>query len=289
MTRSIKLSGLALVLSMAAPARAQQVVNVWPGTPPGTAHWTHRERIIEGTPLGAVVFDVSTPTLTAFLPDPAKATGTGVIIASGGAFVAQAIELEGYSVARALQERGIAAFVLKYRTIEKNFDGIPAGMNMDSVGQYGIADGIQALRVVRGRAAEWGVRPERVGMVGFSAGAMVTSAALLQADSAARPSFAGMIYGAPFGDMPAIPAALPPMFMAWAQDDAVALAPIQRFHDALRAAGHRPEVHVFSGGGHGFGTKRQGTSSDHWMDSFVWWMQSRGFAARTADAAVAGS
>ncbi|WP_205761488.1 alpha/beta hydrolase [Longimicrobium terrae] len=290
MMRSIKLcvpAAFALVLSMAAPAPAQQVVNVWPGTPPGTAHWTHRERVIEDTPLGTVVFDVSTPTLTAFVPDPARATGTGVIIASGGAFVAQAIELEGYSVARALQERGIAAFVLKYRTIEKNFEGIPPGMNMDSVGQYGIADGIQALRVVRARAAEWGVRPERVGMVGFSAGAMVTSAALLQADSAARPSFAVMIYGAPFGDMPAIPARLPPMFMAWTQDDAVALAPIQRFHDALRTAGHRPEVHVFSGGGHGFGRKRQGTSSDHWMDAFVWWMQARGFATRASNASVA--
>lgn len=279
-------AGMALVLLTASPAGAQQVVNLWPGAPPGTEHWTHTERVIDNTPLGTVIFDVSTPTVTAFLPEPEKATGTGVIIASGGAFVAQAIELEGYTVARALQERGIAAFVLKYRTIEKNFEGIPAGMNMDSVGQYGIADGIQALRVVRRHAAEWGVRPERVGMVGFSAGAMVTSAALLQADSAARPGFAAMIYGAPFGDMPAIPARLPPMFMAWAQDDAVALAPILRFHDALRAAGHRPEVHVFSAGGHGFGMKRQGTSSDHWLDEFVWWMQSRGFATR-ADAAPA--
>ncbi|HEX8395706.1 MAG TPA: alpha/beta hydrolase [Longimicrobium sp.] len=276
MRKIILAAAAVLHLSAIGEAAAQQVVNLWPGAPPGTEHWTHRERVIEGTPVGTVVFDVSTPTLTILLPEPGKATGAAVIIASGGAFVAQAISLEGFSVAERLRERGIAAFVLKYRTIEKNFEGVPP-MNMDSVGQYGIADGIQALRVVRSRAAEWGVRPDRVGMIGFSAGAMVTSAALLQADSAARPSFAAMMYGAPFGVMPAIPSRLPPMFMAWAQDDAVALAPILRFHDALRAAGHRPEVHIFSGGGHGFGMKRQGTSSDYWPDAFFHWLEAGGF------------
>jgi predicted esterase len=112
--------------------------------------------------------------------------------------------------------------------------------------------------------------------MGFSAGAMVTSAALLQKDAAARPNFAAMIYGAPFGKMPDIPEKLPPMFLAWAQDDEVALKPIVKFHDALKAAKQKPEVHIFSSGGHGFGMKKQGTSSDHWFDGFYYWLEAQG-------------
>jgi acetyl esterase/lipase len=91
-----------------------------------------------------------------------------------------------------------------------------------------------------------------------------------------------MIYGAPFGVMPAIPRNLPPLFLAWAQDDPVALQPITRFYDALRAAEQRPEVHIFSTGGHGFGMKRQGTGSDHWIDAFHNWLESQGLTRRAA-------
>ncbi|HEV2641814.1 MAG TPA: hypothetical protein VGT98_03870, partial [Candidatus Elarobacter sp.] len=119
--------------------------------------------------------------------------------------------------------------------------------------------------------------PNRVGFLGFSAGAMVASGALLQADAAARPNFAALLYGGPFGAMPAIPAKLPPIFLAWAQDDAVALVPIVRFHDALIAAHDKPEVHVFSAGGHGFGMRKQGTTSDHWIDELYYWLDAQGF------------
>lgn len=267
---------LAFTFLMACSARSQ-VVNVWPGAAPGSENWTQKERTIENTPIGTVVLNVVTPTLTAYLPERSKATGTGVIIAPGGAFVAVALDLEGNSVARWLQERGIAAFVLKYRVIEKREEGIPKNIDMDEAGKYGIADGIQALKVVRQHAAEWGVAPDRVGLLGFSAGAMVTSGALLQTDAAARPNFAAMIYGGPFGRMPPIPSKLPPMFMAWAQDDPVALGPVVKFYDALTSAGHKPEAHVFSAGGHGFGLKKQGTTSDHWIDAFYYWLEAQGF------------
>ncbi|HZT57798.1 MAG TPA: alpha/beta hydrolase [Pyrinomonadaceae bacterium] len=269
---------LAFTFLTACAARAQQVVNIWPGVAPGSESWTQKERTIENTPLGTVVFNVVTPTLTAYLPERSKATGTGVIIAPGGAFVALAMDLEGKSVAQWLQQRGIAAFVLKYRIIEKRGEGIPADLDMDEAGKYGIADGIQALKVVRKHAAEWNVAPDRVGFIGFSAGAMVASGTLLQEDASARPNFAAMIYGGPFGKMPAIPSKLPPMFLAWAQDDPVALAPVVRFYDALKAAGHKPEAHVFSSGGHGFGLKKQGTTSDHWIEEFYFWLEAQGFA-----------
>jgi acetyl esterase/lipase len=264
----------ALMVLSAGVARGQ-TVKLWPGVAPGSEQWTQKERTIENTPVGTVVFNVVTPTLTAYLPEPAKATGTGVIIAPGGAFVALAISLESIEVARWLQQRGIAAFVLKYRIVEKRGDGIPA-MDMDTAGRYGIADGIQALKVVRAHASEWRVAPNRIGFIGFSAGAMVASGALLQQTVAMRPSFAAMIYGGPFGVMPPIPSTLPPVFLAWAQDDDVALQPVVRFHDALLRAGIKPETHVFSAGGHGFGMKRQGTTSDHWIDELYFWLEAQG-------------
>jgi acetyl esterase/lipase len=256
-----------------------QVVNVWPGVAPGSEHWTQKERTIENTPVGTVVMNVVTPTLTAYLPDRAKATGTGVIIAPGGAFVALTVSLEGADLAHWLQQRGIAAFLLKYRLVEKRGNGIP-DMNMDTAGRYGMADGIRAVSVVRQHAKEWGVSPNRVGFIGFSAGAMVASGTLLQRDAAARPNFVALIYGGPFGVMPSIPSGLPPTFMAWAQDDPVALMPVVRFADALVAGGNKPERHIFSAGGHGFGMKKQGTTSDHWIDEFYYWLDAQGLTRR---------
>ena len=270
-------AGAIVLTGLMACSADSQVVNIWPGVAPGSENWTQKERTADNTPIGTVVFNVVTPTLTAYLPDRSKATGTGIIVAPGGAFVALAIDLEGNNVARWLQERGIAAFVLKYRIMEKRQEGIPSGMNLDEAGKYGIADGIQALKVVRQHAAEWGLAPDRIGFMGFSAGAMVTSGALLQKEVVARPNFAAMIYGGPFGEMPPIPANLPPMFLAWAQDDPLVLEPIVKFYSALKSAGHKPEVHIFSAGGHGFGMRKQNTSSDHWIETFYYWLVAQGF------------
>jgi acetyl esterase/lipase len=276
---------IAAAVLAAAPAGAQ-TVRLWPGAAPGSEHWTQQERTYENTPVGTVIQNVVTPTITAYLPPPEKATGTGVVVVPGGYFIALAVSAEGEDLARWLQARGIAVFLLKYRTLERRETdhGIPQ-MDMDTAARFAIADGMQAMRVVRQHAAEWGVQPDRVGFLGFSAGGMVASAVALQRDSAARPAFAGMIYGAPFGVTPAIPAHLPPLFMAWAQDDRVAGAPVERFYAALHAAGIRPEAHIYQTGGHGFGTKHQGTSSDHWLEAFYGWLEAEGF---TRAAGVAG-
>ena len=268
-------SAIALTILVSYSADAQ-TLNLWPGVAPGSEHWTQKELIIENTPVGTVILNVVTPTLTLYLPEKSKATGTGIIVAPGGACVALAIEQEAYSVARWLQERGIVAFVLKYRIPEKKGEGIPKDLNMDEACKYGIADGIQAVKVVRQHAAEWGISPERVGFLGFSAGAMVTSGVLLQQDAAARPNFAALIYGGPFGVMPAIPTKLPPIFMAWAQDDETALEPVNKFYEALKAAAIKPEVHIYSAGHHGFGMKHQGTTSDHWIEEFYYWLEAQG-------------
>jgi acetyl esterase/lipase len=270
------------MLLLSAASASAQTFELWPGPAPGSEKWTQSETTVTDTPLGTVVFNVVTPTLTAYLPEKADASGTAVIIAPGGAFVALAMDLEGRNVATWLQKRGIAAFVLKYRVVEKRGEGIPTGMDMDEVSRFGIADGIRAIEVVRERAVEFGVAPDRVGFLGFSAGAMVASGTALNRNVEARPNFVALLYGAPFGKPPAIPKQLPPLFLAWAQNDDVALEPIVRFHKALEAAGHRPEVHIFSAGGHGFGMKKQGTSSDYWIDTLYYWLEGQRLTTQKA-------
>jgi len=277
-SRSSLLRAVLLVLLLAAcRVEAQSIANLWPGAAPGSEHWSQKEIVVHGTPVGTVVINVVKPTLSIYLPDPAIATGAGVIIAPGGYCVALAIDREGTEVARWLQQRGIAAFVLKYRTLEKREQGIPRNLDMDKACSYGIADAVQAIRLVRGHAKAWHVAPDRVGVIGFSAGGMVASGALLQADPAARPDFAALIYGAPAGVTPAIPPRLPPVFMAWAQDDDVARTSVVKFYDELLAAGQRPEANIYSAGGHGFGMHAQGTSSDHWIEAFRIWLDAEGF------------
>lgn len=256
-----------------------QTVNIWPGVAPGSEHWTQKEISVDAG-YGTVFINVVTPTLTLHLPEKSKATGTGIILAPGGSCVAVAVDHEGTKIAEWLKERGIAAFVLKYRVPEKKGEGIPADLNMDEACKYGIADGIQALKVVRQHAAEWGVAEDRIGFMGFSAGGMVTTGVLLQSDVALRPAFAAPIYGGPFGVMPKIPAKLPPMFLAWAQDDDLARETMERFYEALKAAGNHPEVHIYSAGGHGFGMKKQGTTSDHWIEEFWFWLEAQGLARK---------
>jgi acetyl esterase/lipase len=267
---------------LAASCGFAQTINLWPGVAPGSEKWTYKESSINVPGTGTVVFGVTTPTLTAYLPDKSNATGTAVIIAPGGAFVALAMDIEGKQVAEWLNERGIAAFVLKYRIMEKKGEGLPKDMNWDEAAKYGIADGVQAIKLVRQHAAEWGVSPDRVVFVGFSAGAMVTSGVLLQEDGALRPNYAAPIYGAPFGVMPKIPKTLPPVFMAWAQDDPLVLSYVTKFYSALMEAGHKPEAHIYMAGGHGFGMRTPGATSDHWIDEFYWWLQAQGLTKPVA-------
>jgi dienelactone hydrolase len=139
-----------------------------------------------------MVRNVVVPTLTVYRPEAANATGTGVIIAPGGAFRFLSIDSEGHEVARWLVKRGIAAFVLKYRVIETpendaemwtELRQLLGGSlrNFDEDARLGIADGLQAMKLVRERAHEWGLSSECIGFMGFSAGAMITSHVALRA------------------------------------------------------------------------------------------------------------
>jgi acetyl esterase/lipase len=266
----------------------QTVIKLWPGVAPGSENWRQPETALGSGALERLV-NVTTPALTAFLPDRSAATGTAVIIAPGGGFIFLGMNSEGYDVAKWLVARGITAFVLKYRTVqleghneaELNQAGAArfAAQLRDHAliaadGKYAIADGIQAVKMVRAHAGQWAVSPNRIVFMGFSAGGMITELAAIRPD--ARPNYAAPIYGATFPDVPPIPQGLPPFFMAMAQDDNLAGPYVVHFYDALKAAGYKPEFHIYNAGGHGWGMRKQGTTSDHWIDEFYFWLEAQG-------------
>jgi len=272
----------------ATSAVTPKVINIWPGVAPGSEQWKQKETTLVSGPMQTIV-NVTKPTLTAYLPDPAKATGTAVIIAPGGGFIF--LGTDTHEIAEWLAARGIAGFVLKYRTAPLEGEseaqlGQSGGARFGAQlrdhaliaedGKYGIADGIQSIKVVRAHAAEWGISPDRIVFMGFSAGGMITEYTAVQPDVSARPNYAAPIYGAPFPDVPPIPKGVPPFFMEMAQDDTLAGPQIVAFYDALKAAGYKPEFHIYNHGGHGWSMRKQGTTSDHWIDEFYWWLEAQG-------------
>src|SRR5580692_10304983 len=219
------------------PLASRQVVLVWPGKPPGTQNTGLKESMmpVPNTNLH-LVRNVTEPTLTVFVPKSGNPSKTAVIIAPGGGFRVLAIDQEGYPVAEWFSQHGIAAFVLKYRLAEtpasdeaviSSKPGAPLpdlarSPLPEGAEQHGIADGIQAIKVVRENAAKWGISPHRIVLVGFSVGGVVTSGAMLAEDPLDRPNYAAPIYGAPFGAIPKIPTDAPPAFLAVAEDDPIA-------------------------------------------------------------------
>ncbi|HEX5417109.1 MAG TPA: alpha/beta hydrolase [Chloroflexota bacterium] len=239
------------------------------------------------------VRNISRPTLSVYLPDPTKATGTGVVVAPGGAFHFLAIEHEGTMVAEWLVERGVAAFILKYRviptpgTLEDIQQQMQArfanrGERSPEVAQYadlGVADGQQAVRLVRENAERWGVDRDRVGMIGFSAGGYVTLGTILEGDAACRPNFATPIYPAFWKDI-VVPPDAPPLFLTMASDDAMAVRSSLPVVSAWRDAGRPVELHLFADGGHGFGMNKKNLPVDHWIELYGTWLGSLGLLAR---------
>lgn len=233
-----------------------------------------------------LVRNVSEPTLTVFLPEASVAIGTGVVICPGGGFHLLMIDKEGTEVARWLTARGVAAFLLKYRLV-------PTSDNDDAFSQQAsnlrhrreqipearslaIADGLQAVRVVRRRIGEWGLQADRIGILGFSAGGAVAAGAATRYDAESRPSFAAPIY-APWESEP-VPADVLPLFLAAADDDEVVDACSSvSLYSAWKDMGRPAELHIYSKGGHGFGLVEQGLPSDHWIDQFWAWLHVHGF------------
>lgn len=247
-----------------------------------------------------VVRNVSRATLTPFLPDPAKATGAAMVVAPGGGTFVLAMDLQGYQIARWLNERGIAAFVLKYRLLPTTNDLGAFLTLMETRNQkysemvspaQGAAEEIathedarEAVRHVRARAAQWKLSQDRIGFIGFSAGGYTAVGLALKADRPSRPDLVALIYGAMPG-VTSVPASAPPLFIAATSDDPLyslgsGVDTYLNTYAAWQRAGVPAELHMFASGGHGFGIVPQGKSSDTWLDLFDKWLRQHGFTTR---------
>ena len=196
-----------------------------------------------------------------------------------------------HDVAEWLAARGIAAFVLKYRTAQiegeneaqlNQSGGARFGAQIRNHaliaedGKYGIADGIQAIKVVREHAAEWGVSPDRIVFMGFSAGGIDHGvyvraagrerAAELRCSNLRRAISSCLRYQK----------GCRPSSWRWRRTTISPAPKLSLFYDALKAAGYKPEFHIYEHGGHGWSMRKQGTTSDHWIDEFYWWLEAHG-------------
>lgn len=240
--------------------------------------------------------NISTATLTPFLPEPEKANGAAVIVAPGGGFRWLSMGNEGWEVAEALANEGIAAFVLKYRlhptpeslddfreSMKRTFDAAADTSSQDEEPprrprrnlSNQLEDAEAAYDLIVGQAEEWGVDTDRLGMIGFSAGAGLTMHSTLNSQTMEL-SFIGPIYGGM--DAVEVPKNAPPMFSVIAADDFLfhgEFGVIQSWYEADVPV----EFHLYQNGGHGFGLGNPDRTSNRWFEAFIHWLEVNGFLA----------
>ena len=258
----------------AAALAAEPEVLLWPNGAPGSEGKTGGE--IEVTRDGKADFqrirNIHKPSVTVFLPPREKANGTAMIIAPGGGHTLLAIEHEGYNVARYLNSIGVAGFVLKYRLANE-----PESTYKVEI--HALADAQQAIRTVRARAAEWGVKPDRVGIMGFSAGGHLAALASTSFKPDTRPDFQALIYPGKGAEAARISQDTPPAFLLCAGNDSGPAAAISALYQQFVQMGVPVELHIYNSGGHGFGI-RPGTHASPIMDTWCLrlrdWMADRG-------------
>jgi len=283
-----------MLLSISANVFAQdKVIKLYEGSAPGSESWKYHEQENNRNMWQTrVVYNVADPTLTVMVPEPARANGTALVICPGGGFHALSIDSEGLDVARWLATRGVSCFVLKYRLVECKTDDPPAEM-MSKGGQkfeedvkpiikLALADAQAAVGYVRRHAKEYSINPDRIGILGFSAGGTIAASVAYNYTSETKPNFVAPIYlqyewavkGSPPGDAP-------PIFILAATDDPLGLAPhsVALYTDWTKAK--KPaELHLLSKGGHGFGMKKQNLPSDRWIELFADWLEGQGLMKR---------
>lgn len=283
---------LCFVMLISGIVNAQQKeIRLYTGPAPGSESWTWEEKVNDKNSVRVMtVYNVAHPSLTVFLPDPAVANGTAMIICPGGGFHFLAINHEGNDVAKWLTKKGVTVFILKYRLVhifsDNPFDDMitakdPKAWDDESIPviPLAIADGRQALAYVRNHAADYKINPERIGIMGFSAGGMVAAGTAFNYSAGNRPDFVAPIYA----DIPesiqgqgVLPDA-PPLFLACTQDDEFGFATHAIGMYSKWYASKRPvEMHLFVSGGHGFGVGNQTNTTYKWIDRFCEWLTAQG-------------
>jgi acetyl esterase/lipase len=274
--------------------KAQETIKLYTGKAPGSENWTQKEaQMYSDLFKTEVVYNVTDPSLLVYqVPKGVKNTGTAIVIAPGGGFQSLSINREGKELAEILSQKGITAFVLKYR-LNKTESNDPAREMMDKLKEraafeknslatikLAAQDGKKALKYVRDNASKYGIDTKKVGIIGFSAGSTVAMETVLDNKADQLPNFVANIYGGPREDLLklATPEKKIPMFVCAASDDQLKLAPrsIQMYTKWLEA-GQSVELHMYSKGGHGFGTGKQNLPVDSWEIRFEEWMTLQGF------------
>jgi acetyl esterase/lipase len=242
-----------------------------------------------------VVTNVSIPTMEVFRPK--NPNGTSVIIAPGGGLYALSIKSEGTDVAKWLNEKGITAFVLKYRLVPTDEDGVKEltddaeinpvriGKRVEPVLPFAYADGLSAIKYVRENAVDFKIDTKKIGFMGFSAGGSVTMGVAYNYDKTNRPNFLVPVY--PWTLVMPVqeaPSDAPPMFVICASDDPLDLAAgsIELYSSWLKA-NKTIALQMYSKGGHGFGMKKQGLPSDDWIKRFYEWAIAQGIVDRPTE------
>ncbi|MDB5143928.1 MAG: alpha/beta hydrolase [Mucilaginibacter sp.] len=231
------------------------------------------------------VKNINNPTLTVFLPPKDKATGTAVVICPGGGHRLLVFNAEGIEPAKFLSDLGVAVFVLKYR------------LGRDTNSPYKVEvhareDGCRAMRLVRSRAAEWGIDANKIGMMGFSAGGEVVDMATFAPDSphhdaidnqSAKPDFLIQIYPGPSFIPDEIPANAPPAFLLAADDDVCCSPSVMKLLEGYRKAKVPVEAHIFTKGDHGFnmGNRSRLKSINTWPQRLADWLSDNNYLKST--------
>ncbi|MCM8730515.1 alpha/beta hydrolase [Hephaestia sp. GCM10023244] len=231
---------------------------------------------------------VNNPGITAFLPAPANATGTAIVVVPGGGHQLLVTTTEGDDVGRWLAHRGIAAFVVRYRLFREA--GSPYTL------EDARADVERAVRSVRARAAGDGIDPHRIGIWGFSAGGELARMAAFSPPVpargtpdaidalSARPDFAILEFPGPLHAAEQVSADSPPLLLGAANDDACCSAPTVDLLQAYRKAGASVEIHLYAAGGHAFnlGEDTPLVSLQHWPQTVLDWLSDRGLLGQPA-------
>lgn len=294
MRRSNLSLSLAMFLFAVQTPTTPQEIRLWPGKAPGTEKWTVAETRTASPSGDRTIANVSDPSVTVYLPAPAAANGAAVVVAPGGALRALAWDGEGVKVAQWLNSKGIAALVLKYRTLQSSPGGNrgPAGPRVEleirngnanpepgdaalaEVLRMAVADAQQALRLARRNAAEWHIDPARVGIMGFSAGGGVAVGTALAERSDASPDFLVSVYGPSLQDV-IVPAQAPPLFIAVGSTHFNVTNGCLALFAAWKAAGKPAEIHVYDQVSGGFGMSTRGLPVDTWNERLYEWMVAR--------------
>ena len=260
---------------------APQVVFLWPNGAPGSEGKTAAESVrVAGA--DHVISSVHRPSITLYLPPKESATGAAVVIAPGGGHSELWIDHEGYNVAAFLSGRGVAGIVLKYRLAREK-------ESTYTIEGQSLADMQRAIRMVRSHAAEWNIDPNRVGVMGFSAGGELAALAATRYDAgtegavdppdrlSSKPAFQALIYPAIPRDMK-LSKETPPAFLACGENDRTNISQgLPELYLALKKAGASAELHVYTGTGHGFGVRptTKGPVAT-WTARFYDWLGARG-------------